>query len=141
MAAMGFWIFLAVVVIARAAKKINGDKLKHETLRLLIEKNQKLDEAQLKELLNPAPSPPPEWLFPRQDPGDAYKFLRVSGVIIVFIALGLLIAGIWRGAMLGCHNDSVVNAVAGVALIGMLGAGLFVSSRFLARPSDGKKSP
>jgi hypothetical protein len=136
MAALGFWIFVAAVVVAAALKKMNSEKVRHETLRLLIEKNQKLDEAQLKELLNPTPAPPPEWLIPRHSSGDGYRALRVCGTIVMFVALGLLIVLVWRGMMLGIYDRSVLDLGAGVALAGMVGIGLFVSSRFLIRPLD-----
>jgi hypothetical protein len=138
MAALGFWLFLAVIVIAGALKKMNGDKLKHETMRLLIEKNQKLDELQLKELINPTPLPSPEWIIGRSTPGDAYRGARVAGTILIFIALGLFIACISR-VVVGVHDKSTLDLWAGVVVLAMLGIGLFVSSRFLPRPSDEHK--
>ncbi len=133
--AAAFWIFLSAVVIAVIWRNKHRESMRHETLRLLIEKNQKLDEGQLAELLRPTPSPSPEWIWgPKPRPGDAYRGMRAIGIILVFVALGLGIVGFWRGMMLGIHDKSVLDIGTGVALVAMLGAGLFVASRFVTPP-------
>jgi hypothetical protein len=130
--AAAFWICLAAVGIAIIWRNKHRESMRHETARLLIEKNQKLDEAQLAELLRPTPPPSPEWLWgPKPKPGAAYRMLRVFGTILVFVALGLVIVGFWRGLMLGIHDESVLEIGTAVAIVAMLGAGLFVASRFV----------
>ncbi len=94
--AAAFWIFLAAIIVAGIWRKKHSEAVRHETVRLLIEKNQKLEDAQLKELLNPTPPPTPEWLIPKHKPGEGYRVLRIFGTILIFIALGLTIACIWR---------------------------------------------
>ena len=133
--AAAFWIFLAAVVIAVIWRNKHRESMRHETLRLLIEKNQKLDEAQLMELLRPTSPPSPEWIWgPKPKPGNAYRGMRAFGTILMFVALGLGIVGFWRGMMRGIHDESVLDIGSAVALVGMLGAGLFVACRFVTPP-------
>jgi hypothetical protein len=139
--AVAFWIFLAAVVIAVIWRNKHRETIRHETLRFLIEKNQKIDAAQLAQLLNPTPPPSPEWLWgPKHRPGDAYKKLRILGTILMFAAVGLAVVGFWRGALLGMREQSVLEIASAVPLLAMLGLGLFVSSRFCPPPTaDGDK--
>lgn len=133
--AAAFWMFLAAVVIAVIWRNKHREAMRHETLRLLIEKDQKLDEKQLAELLRPMPAPSPEWVWgPKPDPGDTYRSMRVLGAIMIFLALGLGIVTVWRGMILGLHSESVLDLGTGTALVAMIGAGLFFASRFVTPP-------
>ena len=107
--AAAFWIFLAAIIVAGIWRKKHSEAVRHETVRLIIEKNQKIDEAQLKELLNPTPEPPPEWLIHKAKVGTGYRVLRISGTIVMFLALGLVLVACWRGMMLGIHDRSVLE--------------------------------
>jgi hypothetical protein len=138
--AAAFWIFLAAIIVAGIWRKKHSESVRHETARFIIEKNQKLDEAQLKELLNPTPLPPPEWLTHKVKVGTGYRILRVSGTILMFMALGLFLVACWRGMILGIDEKSVLGIATGIPLVAMLGAGLFVASRYVQPPSpDGTK--
>lgn len=132
--ALAFWIFVAAVVVAGIWKRRHSEALRHETVRLMIEKNMPIDEAQLAELLNPRT---PEWISSQTKPGkpgDAYRVLRIIGVIMIFIALGLLIAGAVRGMILGFNDSSMVGLATGISLVAMIGIGLFVASRYVPAP-------
>ena len=138
--AAAFWIFLAAIIVAGSWRKKHSEAVRHETVRFIIEKNQKLDEAQLKELLNPTPLPPPEWLIHKTKVGTGYRILRVSGTILMFMAFGLFLMACWRGMILGIDEKSVLGIATGIPLVAMLGAGLFVASRFVTPPlSDENK--
>ena len=132
--AAAFWIFLAAIIIAGIWRKKHVEAMRHETVRFLIEKNQKLDEAQLAQLINPPPPPSPEWLSPQHTLGDGWRVLRVFGTILIFIALGLLFADSWRGMVLGIDDKSVLAIATAIPLVAMLGIGLLVASRFVTRP-------
>ena len=140
--AAAFWIFLAAIIVAGIWRKKHSEAVRHETARLIIEKNQKLDEAQLKELLNPTPPPAPEWLVPKYRVGVGFRVLRISGTILMFIALGLVLMACWRGMLLGIHEKSVLEIATGIPLVAMLGVGLFVASRYVQQPppDDNKDS-
>jgi hypothetical protein len=110
--------------------------MKHETLRLIIEKTGQVDEAQLRELLNPTIPPLPAnhpWMRPAP-PGD--RMLRVFGTIVMFGAVGFaLFSLIIAVADPPVDFDGIVGL--GIAvLIGMVGAGLFFSSRFVTPPPE-----
>jgi hypothetical protein len=135
--AAAFWIFLAAIVVVVNWRNKHREAMRHETLRFLIDKNQTLDEALLTELLNPKPPETPEWLVHK--PGYAYQGLRATGMVTIFAALGLGLIALWRGLMLGIQDGHVVEIGTGVALIFMLGAGLFVSSRFVTPPPSSEK--
>ncbi len=132
--AAAFWMFLAAIFIAGSWRKKHCEAMRHETVRLLIEKNQKPDDAQLAQLLNPTPPPAPEWCIPKHSPGEGYRVLRICGTIVMCIALGLAIAGIWRGLILGIGEESVLGLATAVPIVAMLGAGLFVASRYVTKP-------
>jgi hypothetical protein len=58
----------------------------------------------------------------------------------MFLALGLVVAAIWRALMLGVGDRSVLDLGTGVPFTAMLGAGLFLASRFVTKPpSDQSK--
>jgi hypothetical protein len=134
--AAAFWLFVAAAVVGGMWRKKHSEAMRHETLRLLIEKGQKIDEAQLKELLNPPPPTPSPWAMPqpKNKIGDVYRSLRVFGTIILFIALGLGLMCLWRGLMLGFHDQSVVEVGTAIPMVAVIGAGLFFSSRFVPKP-------
>jgi hypothetical protein len=132
--AAAFWLFLAAIIVGGMWRKKHSEAMRHETVRVLIEKNVKIDEAQLKELLNPTPQPAPEWLVPKHKPGTGFRVLRISGAIILCIALGLGMMAIWRGIMLGFYDRSVLEIGTAIPLVTMIGIGLFVASRFVPRP-------
>jgi hypothetical protein len=72
--------------------------------------------------------------------GTGYRVLRVSGTMVMFIALGLVLMACWRGMMLGIHEKSVLEIATGIPLVAMPGAGLFVASRYVQPPPpDDKK--
>jgi len=114
-AGVAFWIFLAVIIIggiiAGNWRNKHIESMKHETLRLIIEKDLKLDDKHLAELFKPNTSPSHEW-DSMNKPGDTYRVLRVLGTIMMFVALGLGIATLWRGILFGisiksdCRVDS-----------------------------------
>jgi hypothetical protein len=130
--AVAFWVFLAAVVIVINWRNKHREAMKYEMARFLIERNQKLDENQIMELLNPPPPPTPEWLVHK--PGYAYRGLRATGAAIIFVALGLALLALWRGILLGMHDKSVLEISTAVPLTAMLGAGLFFAARYCARP-------
>jgi len=134
-----FWIFLAAIIVAAEWRKKHIEAARYETMRLIIEKNQNLDAEQLKELLSPYSTPSPflvSQLLQKsgQWSGNAYKGLRMFGTIIMFVALGLAIAGIWMGSILGIHDRSVVDIGVAIPIVALVGAGLFFASRFVTKP-------
>jgi hypothetical protein len=135
MGAAAFWISLALVVIAAMFFRWRSEQTKHETLRQIVEKTGQVNEAQFKTLFEPAPN-----AFTRvPPPGGGYRALRVVGLLLIFISVGVaflfLIIGWsgtqpWNRAAIGC---------AAATIPALLGIGLFVSSRLLPRPLNDPK--
>ena len=178
--AAAFWIALAAVLVAGGWWKSRSEAQKHETIRRIIEKTGQVDESKLKELFEPPlpdwvrgrieiikeiaktqpmsdakirellQPPPAPWTDGTMGRGDSYRALRGIGAVIMFIAVGILIAatiascadGSQRAApiaVLAAHPAEapaaplfVGGAVASV--VAALGAGLFYASRFCEKP-------
>jgi hypothetical protein len=134
--AAAFWLFVGAAVVAVIWRKKQSEAMRHETVRLLIAKEQKLDDAQIAKLLNPEMSR--DWMMWKQSwrlpPGSGYRTLRICGIIVIFTALGLAIAGLWRGMVLGLQEESVVGLATAVPIVTGIGIGLFFASRFAPKP-------
>jgi hypothetical protein len=128
--ALGFWLFVAAIVVASTWAKSRQEAEKHETLRRLVEKTGVIDEAALKALFSqPSPDESP--------PGYGYRALRVSGTIVLFAAAGiatffLIAAGL--GKVFGDVIDWWYGGLAISAGLAILGFGLFFASRFADPP-------
>lgn len=125
--AAAFWLALAAVIIAGGWFKSRSEAMKHETLRQLAQRTGQVDEAQLRLLLTP-PAPPAIRCQPPPRPGSNYRGLRVGGVVVMSLGLGGMLAFSLVRFIVGAPD-----ALIGVALssgVVVLGAGLFVSSRF-----------
>lgn len=136
--AFAFWIAVAAIVVAAHWKKRHIESARYETMRLIIEKNPNLDVAQLAKMLNPPHPKLPEghpWLA-KPDPAVAYKMFRIFGTIIICVSVGLGIAAVWRGMVLGMQDESVVGIVTAIPIVVLVGAGLLFCSRFVAKPSE-----
>lgn len=139
--ALGFWIFVAALVVGGMWSDARKKAEKHETLRRIVEKTGTIDEAKLKELFSDETS--------EGKPGYAYRGLRITGTIVLFVAAGiatfLLIAAV-LGKLFGPMDmfDNVTGLIAGLAVsagIAVMGFGLFFSSRFAEQPPGSRNEP
>jgi hypothetical protein len=131
--AAAFWFALAAVLIAGGWFKSRSEALKHETLRQLAGRTGNVDEAQLRALLAPPPAPPMVCPPPPR-PGNAYRLLRINGVVVASLGLGGMLA-----CWLLCGFGAGPEALIGVAISSVpvaFGVGLFLSSRFAEPPAD-----
>jgi hypothetical protein len=134
MEVVAFWIALAAVIIAVAVTSNisaqRSSQVKHETIRLMLEKGEKVDDKLLLELLKPAPPPK------KRDPsGDIYRFMRVIGTLMLFAGPGVTAIVSLNGYM----RDQPHTVVTGLAigfLIVLVGAGLNYASRYLTQPGS-----
>jgi uncharacterized membrane protein YraQ (UPF0718 family) len=131
-----FWLFIAACVVAGIWRQKNSEAIRHETLRQLIAKEQKLDEAQIEKLLNPTHGS--GWAAFQEHshmaPGSGYRTLRIFGSITIFLSFGLAIAAAWIRFFRGQINEDVAGAVIAASILIMIGIGLFFSSRFAPKP-------
>lgn len=129
MAVAAFWLAVAAFIVVGALNARRGYELKFETIRLMMEKGQKIDEGLLRELLTP-----PKWYTPPPAKiGAGYTRMRIFGTLALFLAPGIaLVTGV-----IGAYLDKPALEAAGISaglLVALLGIGLHVCCRFLARP-------
>lgn len=129
MAVAAFWLAVTAFIVVGALNARRGYELKMETIRLMMEKGQKIDDALLRDLLTPA-----KWYTPPNRPvGGGYRAMRIFGTLALFIAPGLaLILGV--PAAYAGHREWQAAGISAGALLALIGIGLFVASRFLPRP-------
>jgi hypothetical protein len=140
--ALGFWIFIAALVVAGIWSDSRKKAEKHETLRRIVEKTGTIDEAKLQELFAEPASE-------AYKPGGGYRTLRIAGTIVRFIGaailtLFLVAAGLafLFGRMDEFSNIDALFAVFAIpAGIAMAGYVLFFSSRFAEPPASARNEP
>lgn len=118
-AALGFWLFLAAVVVAGIWSDARKRESQQETLRRVVESGQQLDVAVIDRMLG-------------AKGGDerADQELKVAGVIVMFVSPGLSILG-WFLARI---NDKVFGLMIGVSLLVLIvGIGLYVAGMMTER--------
>jgi hypothetical protein len=118
-AALGFWLFLAAIVVANIVAASRRRESQQETLRRVVESGQQLDVAVIDRLLRASRG--------KERPA---RDLKVSGIIVMFVAPGLLILG-W---FLGRFNDKIFELMIGVGLLVLIvGIGLYVAGKMTER--------
>jgi hypothetical protein len=146
MGAVVFWIAVAAVLVAGNWRKKNIEGMRHETLRMLIQKEAGLNPAQVNELLNPPPPPLSEghpWAR-RRDPAERVRNMRIAATLLVIAGPGVggLIASLGLAHVLGFAverqpGDSSVLIALGIGVavcLVLLGVALFVAARYV-RPA------
>ncbi len=119
LAALGFWLFLAAVVVAGIWFDARKRESQQETLRRVVESGQQLDVAVIDRML--ATSGGSE----RPD-----RDLMVAVIITMFAAPGLSVLG-W---FLGRFNDKIFELMIGVSLLVLIiGIGLYVAGKMTER--------
>jgi len=132
--AFGFWLFIAALVVAGYWKEMRQEAEKHETLRRMMDKTGAVDEAKLKELFNSA-------VDQNSKPGGGYRALRITGTIIMFIGGAIAIFCLAVATLFdGDRSHALAASVVAVG-ISVVGAGVFVSSRFAELPPDSRNEP
>jgi hypothetical protein len=138
MAVAAFWLALAAVLIASRWKAKHVEALRHETARLLIQKDGAVDLAQIKDFLYPPPPPcpplPPGHPWAQYRPDKTYRGLRAAGTVLMFAAFG--VAALVAAFMLATQRPFFMETAVGTAsFFFLLGMGLFFAARFM-KPQD-----
>jgi hypothetical protein len=134
-----FWLFIAAAVASSTWAKSRREAEKHETLRRVMEKTGKIDEAKLKELFS-APTAH-DWDWMKSKPGDGYRGLRIAGTIVMSIAAGVALCFFALGQTEVAPPMASVIGMSIAGGIAVLGLGLFVSARFAEPPPDKESGP
>lgn len=117
--ALGFWLFIAAVVVAGIWFDVRRRESEQETLRRVVESGQHIDSAMIDKLMKAGGG---------QSRTD--RDLKVSGLIVIFLAPGIAILG-WFLAKL---QPELMSVMLGVALLmGFIGTGLLVASKAAER--------
>lgn len=132
--AFGFWLFIAALVVAGYWKETRQEAEKHETLRRMMEKTGAVDEAKLRELFSSA-------VEQKTRPGAGYRALRITGTIVMFLAGAMAIFFLAIGTIFENESSHAHAALAVAAGVALLGAGIFVSSRFAEQPTESRNEP
>lgn len=117
--ALGFWLFIAAIVVAGIWFDVRRRETEQETLRRIVESGKDIDSSMIDKLVKAGGG---------QSRTD--RDLRVSGMIVVFLAPGIAILG-WFLAKL---QPEIMTVMLGVALLlGFLGIGLLVAGKVAER--------
>ena len=121
---VSFFSFLIACVITSAWKRKKIESIRHETARLLIEKNPAIDSATLARIFNPPP--------PALGTGAAHRMMKAAGSIVIATGLGLWAICLWFTFVSG---EEGALALGGPAMLVMIvGASAFFAARFMPRP-------
>ncbi len=113
LAGLGFWLFIAAVVVAGIWSGARKREAQQETLRRVVESGQQLDVAVIDRMLGASGG---------DEPPD--QGLKVAGIITMSVSPGLVILG-W---FLGRFNDKILAVMIGVALLVLVvGIGLYLA--------------
>jgi len=117
--ALGFWIFIAAIVVAGIWFDVRKRESQQETLRRVVESGQEIDPAIIDKILAAGKE------LSRID-----RDLRVSGLIVIFLSPGLAVFG-W---FLAKSRPEIMSVMLGIALlVGFIGIGLLVAAKVAER--------
>ena len=113
---IGFWLFLAAIVVSGKWFDARKRETQQETLRRIVESGQQVDAAMLDKLLSTGGG--------GGGGRRGYQHLKIAGMITLSAAPGLAIFGYF----LSKFEERLFNAMLGISLlVGMVGVGLYVS--------------
>jgi hypothetical protein len=118
MAALGFWLFLAAIIVAGIWYDARRKESQQETLRRIVESGKDIDPELIDRVIG------------KSESKNAERDLRVSAYITLSVAPGLLILG-W---FLGMIDDDARFALMGVAmLVACVGGGMLLAAESIRR--------
>lgn len=125
LAALAFWGFVAVVVVAGIWDGIRKRDIQHETIRRLIESGQPVDQDLMEKLS-----------LVRLGTDTRYdRDLRLTGLWIMPVAVGMAVFAL----ILGFQYPEALGPLLGVSgLLAVMGTGFLISARIARRwyPAD-----
>lgn len=114
--ALGFWLFIAAIVVGGMWYAIREREAEHETLRRIVESGQTLDDVLLNKLIR---------ANKRVD-----HDLRIGAIIVLAIAPGLAVMGFFVAQVAAQAFYPLLGAS---LLTGFVGAGLMIASKMAER--------
>jgi hypothetical protein len=117
--ALGFWLFIAAIVVAGIWFDARKRESQQETLRRVVESGEHLDPAMIDKLVAHS-----------EGQSRIDRELKIAGLIVVFVAPGLVLLG-WFLAIL---EPDLLQVMIGVScLVGFVGIGLLVAGKVAER--------
>ena len=119
LAAFGFWMFIAAVVVSGIWSDIRKRESQQETLRRVVESGQHLDAALVEKMLGSV-----------KDSSNTDSDLKVGGIITMSVAPGLALLGYF----LSQEEPRLQQIFFGIALlVGIVGLGIYIAGVMAAR--------
>ena len=116
--ALGFWLFIAAIIVAGTWYDMRRKESQQETLRRLIESGRDLDPDMVEKLVNAGGSKSLE------------RDLKVAALITLAVAPGLLMLGF----ALSFVSEGVLLPLLGVSLlVACIGGGLYAAAKLVER--------
>ena len=116
--ALGFWLFVAAIIVAGIWYDARRKESQQETLRRVVDSGRDIDLEVIDRLLGVS------------DSKELARDLKLAVYIVLGAAVGLLALGLFLGAI----NAEARVALMGVsALVGFIGAGLWFAAKFVDR--------
>ncbi len=114
--AFGFWMFLAIIIVAGIWSDIKKREVEHETIRRSIESGNPIDKDDMVDLF--------------ESKKTTSRDLKIGGLITLFVAPGLAAMG-W---FLSTDGDDVLTPLIGVsALVAFIGVGIILAGVFAGK--------
>jgi len=118
-AALGFWMFIAAIVIAGIWSDIRKRESQQETLRRVVESGQRIDSALIDKMVGSA-----------QGDSHADRDLKVGGTITMSVGPGLYLLGYFISGGAG-ETHRVFIGIA--LLVSVIGLGIYIAGMMSAR--------
>lgn len=123
LAALGFWAFVAAIIVAGMWYARRTKDAEQETLRRLIESGQQVDPAVLDKLIAASGGN-----------RNVARDLTIAAMIVLFTAPGLAVLGLFLSVLSG---DALYPLLGSAALLLCVGGGLYVAARLVRRDDAG----
>jgi hypothetical protein len=111
LAALGFWIMVAAIVVGGIWYDIRKKEAQHQTLRRMIDSDQPIDEQMVNKLLGVIDG------GSKQSQQEMKASLKIGGVILLFIAPGLALLGLFIGQALALFGVGALVLFIGLGLL------------------------
>jgi hypothetical protein len=119
LAALGFWMFIAMCVVSSVWSDIRKRESQQETLRRIVESGQTIDAALIDKMVGSV-----------KRKSHAGRELKVAGIITMFVSPGLFLLGYFTT---GLDLEKLRVFIGLSLLVGIVGIGIYVAGIMSSR--------
>lgn len=116
--ALGFWIFIAAIVVAGIWYDVRRKESQQETLRRVVESGREIDPEIIDRLMGVS------------DSEETERDLKVSALIVLAVAPGMFILSLFLGFI---SPEARVAVMGASVLVAFIGAGLWLAASLVRR--------